>query len=240
MDDAALLALCLTKPLMPHRGRALHGIEERFGKLRLLRHLCMHSATIPRVMTNLHAQMREDIEEALFRFVESVSRERTWQLRIQRGVRIALKTSIAEQRLFKRDGLHQAMSETAARWGKFRGPRMARELGVDIHDPRSLGKIQDWEDALFGVTGHWAEEASHTREGTPCLRATKHETECPFAEVARHDPRICTDMIHRLETETFRAINPTYRLVPLTRLLSKGDASCAFTHEVQDERRAGE
>jgi len=183
-------------------------------------------------MTNLHAQMREDIEEALFRFVESVSRESLWQLRIQRGVKLGLKLSLLEQRWLKRDRLFVEMTKTAVRWGKFRGPRMARELGVDLHDPRSLGKIQDWEDALFGVTGHWTIEDSHTSEGTPCRRATKHETACPFAELASQDTRICTEMIHAMESETFCAVNPSYRLVPLTRLLSKGDASCTFTHEV--------
>ena len=183
-------------------------------------------------MTNLHAQMREDIEESLFRFIESVSRDRLWQQRIQRCVKAGLKLSLLEQRWLKRDGFFVEMSKTAMRWGKFRGPRMARELGVDVHDPRSLGKIQDWEDQLFGVTGHWTLEDSHTHEGSPCLRATKHETECPFAELASQDPRICTEMIHAMETETFRSVNPSYRLVPLKRLLSKGDASCTFTHEV--------
>ena len=225
MDDAACLAKSTTQRSITQQRGLLHRQKERIGE-----RIAWCSATIRAVMTNLHAQMREDIEEALFRFVESVSRKPLWQRRIQRGVKAGLKLSLLEQRWLKRDGFFVEMTKTATRWGKFRGPRMARELGVDIHDPRSLGKIQDWEDALFGVTGHWTHEDSHTHEG--CRRATKHETQCPFAELASQDTRICTEMIHAMETETFRSVNPSYRLVPLKRLLSKGDASCTFTHEV--------
>ena len=74
------------------------------------------------------------------------------------------------------------------------------------------------------MTGHWTERAEKT--------ATKHETQCPFADAARGAPEICEQVIHALETATFRELNASYRLVPLQRLLSKGDASCEFRHEI--------
>jgi predicted ArsR family transcriptional regulator len=115
-------------------------------------------------------------------------------------------------------------TKAAKRWGRWRGPVMRDALGVDANDMGDMARIQDWEDRVFGVTGHWPEKQKST--------ATKCETECPFAEVAKGAPEICTDLVHALETETFRAINPSYRLVPLERLLSKGERACEFRHEI--------
>jgi hypothetical protein len=181
--------------------------------------------------------MREDVEESLFRFVEAVAREPRWQRRIQRAVHAGMRLTVLEKKRLGTDRLFRQAVGLAERWGRFRGPRLARELGVDPSDPRSLGRIQDWEDELFGVTGHWTEEG--TIEGRRC--ATKHETACPFADVAAEDTRICTELVHRLESETFRSVQPAYRLLPLERLLSRGDASCTFRHEVlviEDEKEA--
>lgn len=180
--------------------------------------------------------MREDVEESLFRFVEAVARVPRWQRRIRRAVHAGMRLTVLEKKRLGTDRLFREAVGLAERWGRFRGPRLARELGVDPSDPRSLGRIQDWEDELFGVTGHWTEEG--TIEGRRC--ATKHETACPFADVAAEDTRICTELVHRLETETFRSVQPGYRLVPLERLLSRGDASCTFRHEVPVAERAKE
>jgi hypothetical protein len=172
--------------------------------------------------------MRDDVEESLFRFVEAVGEDPRWQRRIQRAVRAGMRLSVLEKKRLGSERLFRRAVGLAERWGRFRGPRLARMLDADPADPRSLGRIQDWEDQLFGVTGHWTEEG--TVEGRRC--ATKHETECPFADVAAEDTRICTELVHRLESETFRAVSPGYRLVPLERLLSRGDRSCTFRHEV--------
>jgi hypothetical protein len=174
------------------------------------------------------AMMREDLEESLFRFVERVADEPRWRSRVQRAMRVALRVAIVESRVLGRDRVLDELSALAARWGRFRGPRLARMLDVDPSDPRSLGRIQDWEDALLGVTGHWTVEGAV--EGR-CV-ATKHETACPFADLAAQDTRICTRLVHGLESATFQSIVPEYRLVPLGRLLSKGDASCTFRHEI--------
>ena len=110
----------------------------------------------------------------------------------------------------------------AVRFGKWRAPVLRDLLKLDTESLADMGRLQDWEDRVFGVTGHWTE-----REKT---RATKCETRCPFAEAAKGEPALCSDVIHALETATFRALNPRYRLVPLERLLSKGDAHCEFRH----------
>jgi hypothetical protein len=81
------------------------------------------------------------------------------------------------------------------------------------------------------VTGHWTERTRN--------RAVKCETGCPFAQSASLAPEICTDVIHALEEATFRELHPGYRLLPLERLLSKGDPACEFVHVI-DVTAAGE
>jgi predicted ArsR family transcriptional regulator len=89
----------------------------------------------------------------------------------------------------------------------------------------SLAAIQDWEDRVFGVTGHWT--------AVDATSASRCETACPFAKAASGAPELCSDVIHRLETETFRTLNPRYELLPLESLLSKGQASCRFEHRLR-------
>jgi hypothetical protein len=112
----------------------------------------------------------------------------------------------------------------AVRYGRWRAHRVAARLGVDADRMDSLAAIQDWEDRVFGVTGHW--------EVREAKRAVKCETACPFAKAAEGAPELCSDVIHALETETFRALNADYTLVPLERLLSKGHAECRFEHRI--------
>lgn len=168
--------------------------------------------------------MREDVEEILFRLAERAEHDAKLRGRIVRGVRAAMRLAIVERRATGRDRLLRELTATATRWARWRAPRLARALGVDVQHMGDLGRIQDWEDRVTEVTGHWV-----VRER--CV-AEKHETECPFSDLATHEPRICTELVHALETETFRSLNPSYRLVPLTRLLSKGDSACVFRHEI--------
>jgi hypothetical protein len=112
----------------------------------------------------------------------------------------------------------------SVRFGRWRAPVLKKKLGLDVNDMADMGRLQDWEDRVFAVTGHWTERGK--------TRATKCETVCPFAKAAMDAPEICSDVIHALETATFRELNPTYRLVPLERLLSKGDERCDFRHEI--------
>jgi predicted ArsR family transcriptional regulator len=115
---------------------------------------------------------------------------------------------------------------TSIRWGRWRAQRMRARLGVDVNDMSDMGRVQDWEDRVFGVTGHWTERGR--------TRAVKCETACPFARAASSAPEICTDVVHALETSTFQQLNPRYRLLPLERLLSKGSTACEFVHVLED------
>jgi hypothetical protein len=115
---------------------------------------------------------------------------------------------------------------TSVRWGRWRAHRLRERLDVDVDDMSDMGRIQDWEDRAFGVTGHWAERGK--------TRAVKCETACPFARVASQAPEICTEVVHALEEATFRVLNPRYRLLPLERLLSKGASACEFVHVLDD------
>ena len=65
------------------------------------------------------------------------------------------------------------------------------------------------------------------------VSATRCETDCPFAKVAEGAPELCSDVIHALETETFRTLNARYELLPLERLLSKGHRECTFEHRLR-------
>ena len=111
---------------------------------------------------------------------------------------------------------------TSVRWGKWRAQRLRQRLHLDVDDMSDMGRLQDWEDRAFGVTGHWTERGP--------TRAVKCETACPFAAVASRAPEICTEVVHALEQATFQELNPAYRLLPLERLLSKGASACEFVH----------
>ncbi len=141
-------------------------------------------------------------------------------------VKVFFRAVVAEKR---RGGsrLLRAARIGAVRFGRWRAPILRDELGLDVDDVADMGRLQDWEDRVFGVTGEWTER---TR-----TRATKCETVCPFAEIASGAPELCSDVIHAMETATFAELNPRYRLVPLDRLLSKGHARCEFRHELKTD-----
>jgi predicted ArsR family transcriptional regulator len=168
--------------------------------------------------------VREDVEEILFRLAERAEHEPRLRARIVRGVRIAMRLAIAERRATGGERVLSQMTAMAQRWARWRAPRLAHALSIDVDDAGDLGRIQDWEDRVLEVQGHWVRRDRDV--------AIKHETVCPFADLATQEPRFCTELVHTLESETFRALNPTYRLVPLGRLLSKGDPECVFRHEV--------
>lgn len=130
--------------------------------------------------------------------------------------------AIALERRWGGRRLLQLARRGAERWGRYRAHVLRERLGLDATDLADLTRLQDWEDRVFGVTGHWTEKS-----GT---RAVKCETECPFARTAARAPEICTEVVHALEEATFRELHPGYRLLPLRRLLSRGDDRCEFVH----------
>ena len=169
--------------------------------------------------------LREDVEEILFRLAERAADDPGLSRRVVRAVRVAMRLAIWESRIARAPRLFDELKAVSVRWARWRAPRLRDALGIDVDDLGDLGRIQDWEDRLFQVEGHWVARDRCTAE--------KHETACPFSDLAALEPRICTEVVHELETETFRALNPRYRLVPLERLLSKGDAACVFRHELE-------
>jgi hypothetical protein len=148
-----------------------------------------------------------------------------------RGVLIALvRVAFGAIALERRRGGRRLLDLARAgsvRWGRWRAERLRTRLNVDVNDMSDMARIQDWEDRVFGVTGHWTERGK--------TRSVKCETGCPFAQVASSAPEICTDVVHALEVSTFQALNPRYRLLPLERLLSKGAPACEFVHVLEDE-----
>ena len=152
--------------------------------------------------------------------------ERAETDRRARGVLVAvvdrLFRAIALERRLGGHRLLDLARASVQRWGKWRARRLRERLKVDVNDMSDMARVQDWEDRVFGVSGHWT---ARTRD-----RAVKCETACPFARTASRAPEICTDVVHALEAATFRELNPRYRLLPLERLLSKGDAACEFVH----------
>jgi hypothetical protein len=141
-----------------------------------------------------------------------------------RVVNLFFQAVVAER---KRGGhrLLDLARAASVRFGRWRAPVLRDRLRLDTESLADMGRLQDWEDRVFGVTGHW------TRKDK--ARATKCETQCPFAEAAKGEPRLCSDVIHALETATFKELNPRYRLLPLESLLSKGHTHCEFRHELE-------
>lgn len=162
------------------------------------------------------------VEAALRLFVRAEKDPRARRLLI--AATLLLFGALVRERRGGGERLYRATRSLFQRFGERRAASLAGALGIDRRDMGDIGRMQDFEDRAFGVQGHW------TRRDPSC--AVKHETSCPFAEIARDMPEICTDLVHTLEVATFRRVNPTYQLVPLTRLLAKGDSCCEFTHTI--------
>ncbi len=151
---------------------------------------------------------------------ETDARSRAWLV-------AAVNAAFAAIALERRLGGHLLLElarAAAVRWGRARAHVLRTRLELDPSDMADLARVQDWEDRVFGVTGHWTERGRH--------RAVKCETACPFARTAARAPELCTDVVHALEEATFRELAPGYRLLPLQRLLSQGDDVCEFVHEL--------
>jgi hypothetical protein len=162
----------------------------------------------------------------VYALVERAERDARTRRVLIATINVFFRAIAAERRRGGRRLLDYARA-ASVRWGRWRAPRLRKRLGLDPTSMADLGRLQDWEDRAFGVTGHWTERGPR--------RAVKCETACPFARSASAAPEICTDVIHALESATFRELHPGYELMPLERLLSKGDSHCEFVHVLRDE-----
>ncbi len=165
----------------------------------------------------------------IYGLVERAERDPRARRVLVAGVNLFFRAIAAERRRGGRRLLDYARA-ASVRWGRWRAPRLRERLGLDTESMSDMGRLQDWEDRVFGVTGHWTERGPR--------RAVKCETACPFAKTASAAPEICTDVIHALEEATFRELHPGYRLLPLERLLSKGGQVCEFVHVLPDRDAA--
>ncbi len=108
--------------------------------------------------------------------------------------------------------------------GAARASYLLRKLAIDVTSARSLGSVHDYEDPLLGIAGTWAEEGLD--------RAVRHETLCPIGDYLRGHgcPDFCKVIVHAFEEATLQALNPRYRLEPLSELISAGETKCVFEH----------
>lgn len=164
------------------------------------------------------------VERAFYELAFRAERDPIARAALVRAVQ-AFFFAVVEEKRHGSSRLLDLARALAERYGRWRAPRIAARLHVDVERMDSLAGIQDWEDRVFGVTGHWT--------SVDTASASRCETACPFAAVASGAPELCSDVVHRLETETFRALNPRYELLPLESLLSKGHASCRFEHRLR-------
>ena len=132
---------------------------------------------------------------------------------------------MAAARLRGNDVLWQWGADLLAEIGGRRAPVWAEQMKVDSNRLDQMVALQDREDELFGVTGSWEVRTADC--------AIKVETACPFAACASVAPELCTEVVHRFETETYRALNPSYTLDKLVEpLLSTGGKHCRFVHRL--------
>jgi hypothetical protein len=123
------------------------------------------------------------------------------------------------------DWLWRQSKRFLMRYGRARAPFMAHHLQVDPDHMGDLGRIQDLEDRLFGITGYWIDTAPD--------HAVKREMRCPFSEQLKKCPEICTELVYALEVATFSELNPGYTLDPLETVLSRGHEHCEFSHRLR-------
>jgi hypothetical protein len=165
------------------------------------------------------------LDEWIYGLVERAESDPRARRVLVAAVNLFFRAIAAERRRGGRRLLDYART-ASVRWGRWRAPRLRERLALDTQDMADMGRLQDWEDRVFGVTGHWTERGPH--------RAVKCETACPFARTASAAPEICTEVVHALEEATFRELHPGYRLMPLERLLSKGGKACEFVHVLSE------
>ncbi|WP_394245320.1 hypothetical protein [Vibrio astriarenae] len=116
-------------------------------------------------------------------------------------------------------------------WGKVRAPHLMKKMKIDTSSPKSIGSYHDFEDPIFGITGHW----ETSEQGEP----VRVETQCTGCELflAATDNKqchsdFCRYMVKELEQNTGSAMNDAYE-VEILELLTEGDSACRFVHRIK-------
>jgi len=110
--------------------------------------------------------------------------------------------------------------------GRERAPRLKERLGLKVDDASSLAKIIDFEDAVFGIKGHWVEMGPK--------RAVKHEVECAMVEELTRCPEYCTRLAMAMERGTVEALGGKPKRVYVAKTLAQGDQRCEAVVEVME------
>lgn len=117
------------------------------------------------------------------------------------------------------------------KFGQIRGPYIKKVMNVDVNDPAQIGRFHDFEDPIFGVTGHW----ETSEDGHPM----RVETGCQLCEhimkitKGKGCPAFCEKVVYALEMGTGTAMNDTY-YVEIDGLLTGGDDACRFIHKLKN------
>ncbi len=150
--------------------------------------------------------------------------------RIAKGITWFFVLLYRPMRVILGEKVLEIFSEVGAFVGKARAKPLAEKLGINTESAEELGKIQDFEDEIFGVEGEWEKKTES--------EAIKIERECPFAKIL--DGEFCRKVIYNFEVSTFRTLNPNYSLEIKGKLLSEGGEGCIFIHRIRKkERRNG-
>ncbi|MGI9275060.1 MAG: hypothetical protein ACR2PT_09495 [Endozoicomonas sp.] len=118
-----------------------------------------------------------------------------------------------------------------AEWGRIRAPYLAKKMNINPQDPRSLGSYHDFEDPIFGITGHW-----ETNDKGESVRVEAQCVGCDLFLAATDDKQchsdFCRHMVMALEQNTGQTLNNDYQ-VEIVTLLTEGDTDCRFIHKLQ-------
>jgi hypothetical protein len=124
------------------------------------------------------------------------------------------------------------------KYGQLRANYIARVMKIDPSCPRSIGRYHDFEDPVFGVTGHW--------ERNEYLDPVRVETSCPACDQLMALTKgqgcgsFCRNIILAMELNTGTSLNRDY-YVEVESLLTEGDETCRFIHKIKckfDQQKA--
>ncbi|MGI9275216.1 MAG: hypothetical protein ACR2PT_10285 [Endozoicomonas sp.] len=142
-----------------------------------------------------------------------------------------LMVSIAYRSYLKHgeDGWKTFWEPAFFKYGQIRAPYIARYMNIDPQDPKSIGSYHDFEDPVFGVTGHWEKtsDGHPVRVETACL-ACDHINKITDGKGC---PAFCRKVVKALEVGTGTTLNENY-IVEIDSLMSGGEATCRFIHKI--------
>lgn len=116
-------------------------------------------------------------------------------------------------------------------YGQVRAAYIKKKMNIDTSSAASIGTYHDYEDPIFGVTGHWEQdsEGNAVRVETECIVCDQIDKVTKGAGCAD----FCQHIVKAMEMGTGTAMNDTY-IVEIDALLTDGDEACRFTHKLSN------